>query len=173
MQNQKTEAKTSETMTIATSRLGEVEVSTQKIIHLPQGVLGFPAHRNFVLLVHKPDSPFSWFQSVDDPELAFIVMNPQLVIPDYSVDLTKEDCQALRLQGEEPLAVYGLVTIPRGNPAEMTINLLGPLVINTAVGVGKQVVMSGSNYSHRHPVLGSGSDSGQKAASSREQAAGS
>jgi flagellar assembly factor FliW len=123
--------------------------------------------------MHKPDSPFFWLQSADDPELAFIVMNPQLVMPDYAVHLAKEDRQALQVKGEDPLVIYGLVTIPRGNPADMTINLLGPLVINSAAGVGRQVVMSGSDYSHRHPVLGLGSDRSQQAAGSGQQAAGS
>jgi flagellar assembly factor FliW len=150
-------------MTIATSRFGEVEVSTSLVIHLPQGVLGFPARNYFALLAHKPGSPFFWLQSVDDPGLAFIVMNPQLVMPDYAVHLAKEDQQNLQLQGDPPLAIYGLVTIPPGNPSEMTINLLGPLVINTVAKVGKQVVLSGSDYSHRHPVLGPEGDDSQQA----------
>ena len=153
MQRRKTEAGKSETMTIVTRRFGEVEVATSGIIHLPQGLLGFPAHNHFVLLVHKPESPFFWLQAVDEPELAFVVMNPQLVVPDYAVHLAEEDRQDLQLEDAEPLAMYGLVTIPTGDPAGMSVNLLGPLVINTAAGVGKQVVMSSSDYSHRHPVL--------------------
>ena len=172
MQNRKNEEEISETMSFVTSRFGEVEVSTSQVIHLPQGVLGFPGHKNFALLVHKPDSPFFWLQSVDDPELAFIVMNPQLIMPDYVAHLAKEDRQDLHLEGEEPLVIYGLVTIPMGNPAEMTINLLGPLVINPSVRVGKQVVMSRSTYSHRHPVLQSGSDSSEETAASRQQGSG-
>jgi flagellar assembly factor FliW len=160
-------------MTIATSRFGAVEVSTSQIIHLPTGVLGFPDHKHFAFLPHKPDSPFLWLQSVEDPELAFIVMNPQLVMPDYAVHLAKEDQRDLHLKGEEPLVIYGMVTIPRANPAEMTINLLGPLVINEETGVGKQVIMTGSDYSHRHPVLRSESESSQKKAGSSQRAAGS
>lgn len=161
MEKDKTEAETADTVTMRTSRFGEIEIPATQVIKLPQGLLGFPAQQHFALLVHKPGSPFFWLQSVEDPALAFVAMNPYLLAPDYKVDLTNEDRQDLQLSGEEPLMIYGLVTIPRGKPAEMTINLMGPLVINTAARVGKQLVLNNSDYSHRHPVLSPGAGSSQ------------
>jgi flagellar assembly factor FliW len=41
----------------------------------------------------------------------------------------------------------------RTDPAGVTANLLGPLVINNRTGRGRQLVLSTSDYSARHPVV--------------------
>jgi len=142
-----------ETITAQTSRFGAVQVPLSQVIHLPQGLLGFPADRYFVLLRHRQDSPFLWLQSLANPDLAFVITSPFQIVPDYQVQLTNEDRRELDLAGDDPLVTYALVTIPRGNPAAMTMNLIGPLVINGRTRVGKQVVLSESTYSHRQPIL--------------------
>jgi len=142
-----------ETITAQTSRFGEVQVPVSQAIHFPQGLLGFPTERDFVFLLHRQDSPFLWLQSLSSPHLAFVVTSPFPIVPEYQVQLTNEDRRDLDPAGDDPLLIYALVTIPRGNPAAMTVNLLGPLVVNGRIRVGKQVVMNDSAYSHRQPVL--------------------
>jgi flagellar assembly factor FliW len=142
-----------ETITVQTSRFGEVEVPVSQVLHFPQGLLGFPVDRYFVLLRHRPDSPFLWLQSLANPHLAFVITNPFQIVPEYQVQLTNEDRRDLDPAGDDPLLTYALVNIPRGNPAAMTMNLIGPLVVNGRTRVGKQVVLSDSMYSHRQPVL--------------------
>lgn len=133
-------------MRIETSRFGSLTVDPERVIHFPLGLLGFETRARFVLLDSDEIAPMRWLQSVDDPALAFPVVDPTLFFAEYALTLREDDFEVLRLEeGDEP-AVLCLVTIP-GNPREMTINLLGPLVLNADKRLGRQVVLHDSSYS--------------------------
>ncbi len=141
-------------MKVETSRFGTIEIGEEELIHLPQGMIGFPRERRFVLLRHEPDSPFFWFQSADNAGLAFLLTDPFRFKPDYNLEIPEEDGKLLELdQIEEALQIMVVVNIHqgRGQP-ELTANLLGPVVVNATKRRGKQVILSGSSYSHRHPL---------------------
>ena len=119
-------------------------------------MLGFPQSQRFVLFPHKEDSPFFWYQSADDPALAFVITNPFLFLPGYAADL-QETIQ--RMSWEDPesgdlFELYVVVTIPRGSPENMTANLLGPILINNHTRQAVQMVLSDSPYSHQFPLSG-------------------
>ena len=105
-------------MKIKTTRFGTITIEEEKIISMPFGMLGFPDVRRFVMLQHKEDSPFFWYQSVDDPILAFVIMSPFLFKPDYNVDV-ENVLKELSWNEEEKqnnLELYVVVNIPRGHP---------------------------------------------------------
>jgi flagellar assembly factor FliW len=137
---------------IETTRFGRIEIEKGRIIHFSNGLLGFPENKDFVILEHKPNSPFCWLQSVDTPALAFVLTNPFLVQKDYLEGLPSAEKMIFgpNENGNRKI-VFALVTIPHGEPEKMTVNLLGPLVIDLAVKTGSQVVLADSGYSHRHP----------------------
>jgi flagellar assembly factor FliW len=137
---------------IETTRFGRVEIEQSRIIHFPSGLLGFPENKDFVILEHKPNSPFCWLQSVDTPALAFVLTNPFIVQGDYLEGLSPAEKKIFSSgdNGHQKI-IFVLVTIPQGEPEKMTINLLGPLVIDLAAKTGTQVVLADSGYSHRQP----------------------
>ena len=118
-------------------------------------MLGFPDKTRFVILQHKEDSPFFWYQSVDDPALAFVVMSPFLFEPDYSVDV--EDIVRQMSWNEEKgknnLELYVVVNIPKSTPDKMTANLIGPILINNKTRQAVQMVIGNSPYSYRFPLI--------------------
>ncbi len=142
-------------MKIETTRFGTVEADENKIIQMPQGMLGFPGSKRFVMFPHKEDSPFYWYQSLDDPSLAFVMTSPFLFLPEYRVDFQ----EPLRRMGWEeegselPLELYVVVSIPGGSPEKMTANLIGPILVNIRTHQAVQLVLSDSPYSHRFPLL--------------------
>lgn len=142
-------------MNIKTTRFGTIPIEEEKLIHMPFGMLGFADQRRFIILKHQENSPFYWYQSVDDPTLAFVIMTPFLIMPDYRVDM--ED--ALKEMGwngdnnRSHLELYVVVNIPKGAPHEMTANLIGPLLINNSTRQAIQMVLSNSPYSHKHPLI--------------------
>ncbi|MEW6669200.1 MAG: flagellar assembly protein FliW [Thermodesulfobacteriota bacterium] len=138
---------------IQTSRFGTIEIEENRIIHFPEGLLGFPLHRDYVLLDHKPDSPFCWLQSTDVPELAFVLTNPFRFMTDYLRDLSPEEQALFEVQEGGERVILNLVTIPTGQVEKTTVNLLGPLVIDATARRGKQVVLAGAGYSHRQPLF--------------------
>ncbi|MEE8398754.1 MAG: flagellar assembly protein FliW [Desulfobacterales bacterium] len=142
-------------MKIATSRFGEIDICEDKIIHMPHGMLGFPDRRTFTLFQHKPDSPFYWFQSIDNPELAFVIVNPFLFKPDYDVDVAYalKDMSWDTDMEENALELYVVVNIPKGSPENMSANLIGPILINVEACQAVQMVLTDSEYSHKHPLV--------------------
>ncbi|NDY42271.1 flagellar assembly protein FliW [Dissulfurirhabdus thermomarina] len=140
-------------MEIATTRFGRIEIKEEKMIRMTQGILGFPDERRYVLLPHREGSSFFWLQSVDRPELAFVVISPFLFAPDYSFDIPDAVERELEIERREQVDVLVLVTIPAGNPRAMTANLLGPLVINVERRLGRQLVLDPNRYPLQHPLI--------------------
>ena len=139
-------------MIIKTTRFGEIEIDENRVIHFSEGIIGFPEDKEFVVMEHKPDSPFMWLQSLTSPGLAFVIMNPFLVYPDYLKDLSPEEEKELKPGSNDTVMIFAIVTIPTGKAGESTINLMGPVVIDPEAKEGKQVILANSGYNHRHPL---------------------
>ncbi|GAG17723.1 unnamed protein product, partial [marine sediment metagenome] len=133
-----------------------ITIGEDKIITMPSGVLGFPDKKRFVILQHKENSPFFWYQSVDDPTLAFVITSPFPFKPDYEVDMDDVLKEMSWNEGREDnsLELYVIVNIPKGSPDKMTANLIGPILINNRTLQAVQMVISNSLYSHKFPLLG-------------------
>ena len=131
-----------------------------RIIRFPDGLLGFPEEKDYVILEHKKDSPFCWLQSAENPELAFVMTSPEWVIKDYLKNIAPADRGFFSAEDRHEIAIFALVSIPPGCVEKMTINLLVPLVIDAAARVGKQVVLAHSGYSHRHALICGRSEQG-------------
>ncbi len=140
-------------MNIKTTRFGDVAIDETRTLHFPEGLLGFPEQKDYVLLEHKSDSPFFWLQSVDRPDLAFILTSPFLLDKDYLKNLSPNEETLFQCREGGGISVFALVTIPSGKVEEMTVNLLGPLVIEEETRIGRQVVIANAGYSHRHPFF--------------------
>jgi flagellar assembly factor FliW len=137
--------------TCDTIELEAMEVRKENIIHLPLGLLGFESFKKYVLLSEPEDAPFHWLQVIDDPRLAFLVLSPFEVVPNYELNLSEEDSAFLKLSSPEDVLVYNIVTLHRGGLA--TINLRGPIVLNRFTLRGKQVVLTNAtSYSLHHPL---------------------
>ena len=138
---------------LSTSRFGTIDIQEDQILHMPSGMIGFPDSQRFTLLEHKKGSPFLWLQSVDDGALAFVLTDPLLFKPDYEIKINAEDKEMLRLtDASNGILTLVVVSISHLEPFEITVNLLGPLVINLRENLGKQIVLSHHQYSHRYPI---------------------
>ncbi len=140
-------------MTLSNTRFGEIEYSADDIITFADGVIGFPNNTQFLLLNHKPNTPFRWLQSIEDSGLAFLVAFPEVIAPGYAPEIENSIAQELELTEETPQMVLTTVTIPPGRPEEMTTNLLGPIIINGATMQAKQVILTDEAYTVKHRVF--------------------
>ncbi|MBI9080986.1 MAG: flagellar assembly protein FliW [Pseudodesulfovibrio sp.] len=136
------------------TRLGEREISSDGIIYFPRGLVGLEDKREFALLsVKEDDSPFLLLQCVTDPGLGLLVADPYAFLEDYDVKLESSDKKALKLETARHLAVLVTVTIPQNKPEETTLNLQGPIVINTKLRIGLQVPQTEAGYpTHFNPI---------------------
>jgi flagellar assembly factor FliW len=140
-------------MTVETSHFGTLRVAADQIITLVPGLLGFPDLHRYILIQHAQESPFLWLQCLDDPALAFVVLDPVHIIPDYQLGPPEGLLKVLEVSSLNDLKVLVILTIPPGRPQDMTANLMGPVVINLKTRKGKQLVLERSSYSHRHRVI--------------------
>jgi flagellar assembly factor FliW len=139
-------------MKVKTTRFGEIEVPEGDVIHLPSGLIGFPELKQYVLLDHDKDSPFKWFQSLEDGAIAFVLIDPLLFNPEYVAEVTDAELSELDVQTEEDLVISVIVTVP-SNPQNMTANLKAPLIFNLKNRRGKQVILNTSAYTTRHNIM--------------------
>ena len=86
---------------VNTSRFGVIDVSPDQVIILPHGMVGFPNQHRFALVQHRADSPFHWLQSLESPDLAFVVANPLIFDLKYQVSLSNSDTRTLAGKGRQ------------------------------------------------------------------------
>ncbi|MBG0790902.1 MAG: flagellar assembly protein FliW [Desulfovibrionaceae bacterium] len=136
------------------TRLGEREVSPDGIIYFPRGLVGLEDKRDFALLkVRDDDSPFLLMQCLSDPGLGLLVADPYSFIDGYDVKIENADRKVLRLDSIRELAVLVTVTIPQHKPEDTTLNLQGPIVINTRTRIGLQIPQTEAGYpTHFRPI---------------------
>jgi len=155
---------------IETTRFGEIEIEEEKIITMPLGLLGFPENKRFVVFQHKENSPFFWYQSLDDPGLAFVITNPILFKPDYQVN-SEAVLRDMKWFDEPALDLFVIVTIPQGRPQDMTANLVGPILVNLDTQEAVQMIIADTSYTHKYPLLEPRAESEELRAESQEQRA--
>jgi flagellar assembly factor FliW len=131
--------------TIKTKAYGEIKVAEDSAISFKREILGFENYR-YYYLIEMGDLPnFYWLQSKDESELAFIVVNPRLFKPDYQLQIDEIDKGLLEIEEGNELTDFVIVNIPE-DINKMTMNLLGPIVINVDKRVAIQGISLNNDY---------------------------
>lgn len=139
-------------MIIKTGRFGQLGVGDDEIIHIPHGILGFPEYKKFCLVDPGDETLIVWLQSLENPEIAFPLLEPKIFKPDYSVRLSAAELRELKLENVNQSAVFGILTIPE-DVTRMTANLKAPLVINLKLQLARQVVLQENEYNIKHEMF--------------------
>lgn len=127
-----------------TRLFGEIDIEESKIITLENGMIGLPEFRRFALIFDEERgieaSSVMWLQSMDDPQTAFPVMQPNLVKEDYNPIVNDEMLAPLGEMTEDN--TYVLVTLTaKEKPEDLSVNLKAPIVINTDTKKGCQIIV--------------------------------
>jgi len=139
-------------MLISTIRFGELVIPDDNIITMAKPVLGFEQLKEYCLIERDDCDPFLWFQSVEDAAVAFIVVNPIVFYPDYHIEVNPREIEELIVGDVRNVETYVIVTIPP-DPERMSINLQGPILVNTETRLAKQLVLVNSQYNVKHFLL--------------------
>ncbi len=137
-------------MDVRTTRFGVIEIAEDRVITFDKGLLGFPDRKRFCLLEPGEDACFFWLQSIDDPDLAFVITDPTLFIEDYQVPIRPEQLESLGIAKIEDSQVFVIVNKVDQN---LTGNLQGPLIINTLSRVGEQFVLADKRWTTRQTLI--------------------
>ena len=131
-------------MTLETKVFGEVTIEEDKIITFPGGIIGFPDEDDGIATIH-------WLQSLQEPGFAMPVMDPLIVKEDYNPEVNDELLEALGEWNQEELLVLVTVSVPH-ELEKMTVNLKGPIVINSSNKKACQVIVEGEGYKVKFPI---------------------
>lgn len=139
-------------METTTSRFGKIEVAKEEVVKFPEGLLGFDRLKEFVILNTQDNSPFRWLQSIEDGDLAFIIIEPLNFMFSYEIELSDADVRFLDIQKSEEVVMYVIVNIPE-KPQDMTANLQGPIIINASNKKARQIISTNSDHVLRARIL--------------------
>ncbi len=135
------------------TRFGTIEFETEDVLTFHEGIIGFAEMRTFLILEHKPGSPFRWLQSIEEPAMAFLLADPLAYVADYDPNISRGIIDSLELDQSTPYLLLTTASIPGGNAENMTLNLAAPILVNVNSRVGKQVVLDDGAYNIRHRVF--------------------
>jgi len=139
-------------MIIQTKAYGAKEVDERQLISFPMGIFGFETYHRWALL-DAEEAPFYWLQSLDDKNLAFILLDPFVIRPDFEIELQISEEKILdNPENPQNLLVFAIVTIPEKSD-DMTANLQGPIVINKVQAKGVQSIQIDSRWKTKHKIL--------------------
>jgi flagellar assembly factor FliW len=136
--------------TINTTKFGKVDYQESDIITFVRAILGFEDLRKYFIISLPESEPFRWLQSIEDPSVCFVLIEPTLVIDNYVAELSQHDIK--QLEGRDVIAdykIFVIVTIPRGMPEEISVNLQGPIVMNVKNQKSIQMVLNNPEYAVR------------------------
>lgn len=139
-------------MEVQTKFHGVVELTEKDILSFESGIPGFPEEDKFSVLPLEEDGLFRILQSLKEPALAFVVVNPFHYFPEYDFTLEDQVVEKLRVESPDDVLVYSILSV-REPFEETTVNLQAPIIINSRKALGKQVVLNNEKYKTRHKIL--------------------
>jgi len=140
-------------MILNTSNFGEIEIKEESVISFVDGLPAFEEYKKYII-IENPDEdiPFQWLQSVEDGDLAFVIINPFIFRKDYDFQIPQTVVGKLEIASPEDVMVYAIVVVPE-DISKMTANLKAPVIINKKNLQGKQVLLDHDEYQTKHYIL--------------------
>jgi len=137
-------------MIVKTRDFGDIEINEKDIISFKEKIFGFEDYSDFVMLFDdEVGNSFGWLQSVEEPEVCFLVANPDILNVKYTPSVSDQTVEAL---GGEYNEVWLVMTA--GECLEnSTVNMKSPVVINSSNGFAAQVILE-EDYEIRYSVFG-------------------
>ncbi|NJC74188.1 flagellar assembly protein FliW [Planosporangium thailandense] len=129
-----------------------VDTTQPPVLEFVAPMPGFPHDRRFVLVALDDTGMLYSLQSVDRPQLRFLVAPPAPFFPDYSVEV--DDATIEDLGVVDPSDVLVLLVINAGDgPADASANLMAPIVLARHSLRAVQVILGRSGLPVRAPLF--------------------
>jgi len=132
------------------SRFGEIEYDPDNTLQFPEGLIGFEDLRNFIVMPNEKEGPLFWIQSVDDPQVAFILTDPTDFYYDYRVVPDEREREKLGIDETEDCLIVSVVSV--SSERKITLNLAAPILFAPETNRALQVILEGTNFSSQTPL---------------------
>lgn len=139
-------------MKIDTKYFGNLEIDATEVVEFRSPIYGFENLRRFTFLYDDSvPGPFTWMQSLEAPDVCFILVDPSAVVTGYAPELPQETQKLLEL--DEAAPVWRAIAVVPRDLADATMNLKSPVVINPARKCAAQVILE-ADYPLRAKLMG-------------------
>jgi flagellar assembly factor FliW len=135
-------------LTINSPKLGQIEYLEEDLITLASPLLGFTELNDYLIISNSDYFPFLWLQSVEDPSVCFILIEPEPFFSDYKPKINKRELKVLGVEQADELKIFCIVVIPE-TPQEATANLRAPLLVNFDRKIAKQTILDDESWDIR------------------------
>lgn len=142
---------TDRTISIDLPRFGPCTYRESEVLTFPWGLPGFGSQKRFIALNLEGQEKFVWLQSLDDLTVAIPTADPWQIFAEYAPQLPPYATSSLDLRAPEDFVTLCVVVVSPG-AAEMTMNLLAPIVVNLRTRTGRQITLETGGYSVRTPI---------------------
>ncbi|MCS7164344.1 MAG: flagellar assembly protein FliW [Thermodesulfovibrio sp.] len=134
-------------ITIKSERFGELHIDENEVIFFPFGIPGVPFNR---FIIKDLIGPVKWLISIDDTDVAMLIVSPFQYFPNYGFELSDEIVSVLEAKSEDELEIY--VSLLKYNDEGVAANLKSPFVINKIKKIGVQILLEDERYSFKEPI---------------------
>ncbi|MEQ3338099.1 flagellar assembly protein FliW [Clostridium butyricum] len=131
---------------------GKINYDEKDIIKFSKGIPGFCELREFIIVELKECEPFKLLHSLENSEVALIVASPYEFYEDYEISLKEETIKNLKIKEANEVMIMCTVTL-NSDVKKITMNLQGPIVINTSNNLGEQIIVDNSKYKVKTPLM--------------------
>ena len=135
-------------MKIKSKSFGELEFEEEAILEFPEGIIGFEKLKKWILIENPSMEPFKWIQSVEDSNIALMVIDPHLIKSNYKMAIPTVEHQKIGLETLEVREnwITFCVVVPKKEITESIVNLKAPILINLKDKIGKQIILLNDDY---------------------------
>lgn len=141
-------------MVAETKFFGTIDIEEEKIIHFPNGIIGFENLNNFALIFDSERderSKISWLQSMEEPLMVLPVINPIDITEEYAPLIEDELMKNIGDPADADILIFVSMSIP-SDLTKMTANLRAPFIINTVTREAMQIIVENSDYEIKYNV---------------------
>ncbi len=131
------------------------------IVELPEGIIGFPELRRAEVIFSEAELPFLRLRDTDPGGLTLLIVEPGPLVVGYQPEILDSDLEFLGIDKPEDVLLLNIATIHERDTVAVTLNLVGPIVVNRRSRRARQVVIGNfQNYSARHKLFESDGEEG-------------
>ena len=139
-------------MKITNGIIGDIEVEEGSVIEFPEGMLGLPQFKRYIIVRDPNAEPFLRLQCVDEPSIGFLTIDPAFADTGYKDYVLAQDPDNQILDPAEEIVML-VVCIVSADGSDLTCNLQAPVIINHKTMKGRQIVLIESPYSIHHSLV--------------------
>lgn len=136
-------------MQIEINGLGLVDYEDDELLNFKEGLYGFDELHKYLPVPFEESDRIFILQSIEEPLISFVLMNPFMLVPDYAPAPQKSDIDFIGGPDIDDISFYVICSL-KEKLEESTINLKCPIMVNALNKEAKQIILEDGKYQLKH-----------------------